>query len=251
MKQKILILSAICMSYLITTQAQTTPTPVMVKVEGGTFQMGDEQGLGDFDEQPVHTVTLKTFSIAKTETTVLQWKTFCSETGRQMPESPSWGWIDDHPIVNVSWDDASAYGAWLSGKTGKIYRLPTEAEWEFAARGGALSKGYKYSGGKSLDKVGWYEPNSNDQTQPTAKKRANELGLYDMSGNVWEWCMDWHGLYSAEAQTNPKGAKTGPDRVIRGGGWYNTADGCRAARRYYYEPSSRRTFMGFRLISPE
>lgn len=228
------------------THAQSYPE--MIAVEGGSFEMGDDQGIGEADEQPVHSVTLKTFSIAKTETTVLQWKTYCNATGRKMPETPSWGWIDSHPIVNVSWDDALAYCDYMSDKTGKIYRLPTEAEWEYAARGGKLSKGYKYSGGQSIDGTGWYTENSGGGTKEVAQKRANELGLYDMSGNVWEWCKDWYGAYTADAQTSPKGPSSGSYRVLRGGSWSDAATFCRVADRRINAPTYRNRTGGFRVV---
>ena len=226
--------------------------PEMINVEGGSFEMGDELGIGFANEQPVHTVTLKSFSIAKTEATVLQWKTYCTVTGRQMPKTPSQGWIDSHPIVNVSWDDAVGYCGWLSDKTGKMYSLPTEAQWEYAARGGSQSKGFEYSGGESMDMVGWFEPNSNKQTQPVAQKRANELGLYDMSGNIWEWCQDWYGAYDAAAQTGPRDAKLGGNnRMLRGGGWNSAATRCRVARRDFEPPGYRYNYDGFRVVAPQ
>lgn len=190
MKHKLVTLLFAALCGIANSYAQSYPE--MIKVEGGTFTMGDSEMEGGETEQPTHEVTLKSFSIAKTETTVLQWKTYCSATGHKMPdETPSWGWIDAHPIVNVNYDDAVAYCDWLSDKTGELYRLPTESEWEYAARGGKQSKGYKYSGGQSIDMTGWYDGNSNNQIQAVAQKRANELGIYDMSGNVLEWCKDW------------------------------------------------------------
>jgi sulfatase modifying factor 1 len=221
--------------------------PEMVTVEGGTFTMGDTEMEGEKNEQPTHQVTLKTFKIAKTETTVAQWKVFCNATGRSMPEAPRWGWIDSHPIVNVNYSDAVAYCDWLAEKMDADYRLPTEAEWEYAARGGKQSMGYKYSGGRSLDNAGWYEANSNNQTQAVGRKKANELGIYDMSGNVWEWCKDWYGPYSADAQTNPRGATSGAGRVLRGGSWGSSAASCRVAGRDFIGPSSRSFNFGFRV----
>lgn len=132
----------------------------MIKVKGGSFKMGDELGVGEKDELPVHSVTVKTFGIAKTETTVLQWKTYCNATGLPMPKVPQGGWVDHDPMVNISWEDAIAYCKWLSNKTGKQYRLPTEEEWEFAARGGKKSKGYQYSGGQNIESVAWNKNNS-------------------------------------------------------------------------------------------
>ena len=145
---KLITLILLCSISLNRVIAQSYPE--MIKVEGGSFEMGDVEGVGHRYEQPVHTVNLKTFSIAKTETTVLQWKTYCIATAHSMPQPPDWGWIDTHPVVNVSWHDAVEYCDWLSDKTGKLYRLPTEAEWEYAARGGKLSKGFKFSGGQAL-----------------------------------------------------------------------------------------------------
>lgn len=229
----------------LTSFAQSYPT--MVTVEGGTFTMGDTEMEGYEREQPTHQVTLKTFKIAKTETTVAQWKVFCNATGRSMPETPIWGWIDSHPIVNVNYGDAVAYCDWLAEKMDADYRLPTEAEWEYAARGGKQSKGTKYSGGRSLDNAGWYDANSGFKTHSVATKNPNELGLYDMSGNVWEWCKDWYGAYSADAQTNPKGATSGALRVLRGGGWYYSASRCRVADRGYSGPTRRLNGGGFRV----
>ena len=222
--------------------------PEMIPVEGGTFTLGDTEMEGEANEQPTHQVTLKAFSIAKTETTVAQWRTFCNATGRQMPETPSWGWINTHPIVYVSWQEAVDYCDWLSDKTGELYRLPTEAEWEYAARGGNKSKGFKYSGAQSIDAVGWFTTNSNNQTQPVGIKRPNELGIYDMSGNAWEWCKDWYGPYAAEAQTNPRGPATGSYRVLRGGSWGNSASSCRVTFRSSRDPSYRINHLGFRVV---
>ena len=249
MKHIFFILSVVLTVHFAT--AQTSSYPEMVLVEGGTFEMGDEHGLGEANEQPVHSVTLKTFSIAKTETTVRQWRTYCNETGRSMPSDvPAGGWKDDHPMVNVNWQDAVAYCDWLSDKTGKLYRLPTEAEWEYAARGGKLSTGYKYAGGQSIDMTGWYADNSGGGTKPVAQKRANELVLYDMSGNVWEWCHDWYGenYYATSPASNPRGPTSGSTRVLRGGSWFYSAAGCRVAYRFIYDPSFRNSGSGFRVV---
>jgi formylglycine-generating enzyme len=248
MKQKLLIFIAFNFGLLISSHAQAYPE--LIPVAGGTFKMGDEHSFNKRRESPVHKVTLKSFSIAKTETTVLQWKTFCDATGRKMPEEPEWGWIDNHPMVNVTWNDAVAYANWLSDKTGKIYRLPTEAEWEYAARGGSQSKGYKYSGGQILENVGWYNANSNQRTQAVAKKRANELGVYDMSGNVMEWCLDYYSADSVVAKTTLKG-KTESHRMFRGGNWADPANYCRVGLRLNRTPDDRFIFIGFRLVSPE
>ncbi|MEL7196619.1 MAG: formylglycine-generating enzyme family protein, partial [Bacteroidota bacterium] len=132
-------------------------------------------------------------------------------------------------------------------KTGSNYRLPTEAEWEFATRGGNLSKGFEYAGSNTLDEVGWYKDNSNRTTHPVGQKASNELGLYDMSGNVWEWCQDWYGIYPSGTHTNPQGHESGERRVVRGGGWVNSPQYCRVALRSPYIPSHRGDSIGFRL----
>ena len=227
---------------------QTATYPEMITVEGGTFTMGNEHGEGKADEQTTHQVKLKTFKIAKTETTVAQWRAFCTATGRTMPEAPRWGWINNDPIVNVSWEDAVAYTKWLSKKMKTKYRLPTEAEWEYAARGGNLSKADEYSGGSSLDNVGWYDANSGGQTQAVATKIPNELGIYDMSGNVWEWCKDWYSEYSNAPQTNPKGLTSGAYRVMRGGSWEYSAAYCHVDYRFFNAPSNRDKDVGFRVV---
>jgi formylglycine-generating enzyme required for sulfatase activity len=155
------------------------------------------------------------------------------------------------PVERVSWDDVQEFLRRLNVKTGKFYRLPTEAEWEYAARGGNQSKGYKYSGSNSIDEVAWYDDNANKQTHLVGTKKPNELGIYDMSGNVLEWCNDWHDNYSSSSQANPTGAATGSYREPRGGSWVNGASGCRvSARDYYFPPESRRNNIGFRLVLP-
>lgn len=224
--------------------------PEMVVVQGGSFIMGDEAG--DKDEKPAHPVTIKTFSIAKTETTVAQWEKFCNATGRRMPEAPWFGLKAEHPIVNVSWDDAVAYCLWLSGKTGKPCRLPTEAEWEFAARGGLKGKGFKYSGAKTPDSVAWFSGSSKG-TMPVAIKLPNELGLYDMTGNVWEWCSDWYdaGYYGSSPKENPAGPMAGKFYTLRGGAWDIGARNCRNSYRNPLSPSSRNHNKGFRVACGE
>lgn len=242
----LLILFTISITHL---SAQTYPE--MIEVQGGTFTMGDTEMEGYEDEQPAHEVTLNTFSISKTPITVAQYRAYCKATGKSMPVTPTWGWIDNHPIVNVSWHDAVAYTDWLADKMDKNYRLPTEAEWEYAARGGNQSKGNKYAGARSLDGVGWYGENlETGSTHPVAQKRANELGIYDMIGNVREWCRDWYGLdyYANSPADNPRGPASGSYRVLRGGSWCGTASNCRVAYRNYYDPSHRYAFYGFRVV---
>ncbi|MDG1279297.1 MAG: SUMF1/EgtB/PvdO family nonheme iron enzyme [Algoriphagus sp.] len=155
--------------------------PEIVTVEGGTFTMGDTEMEVESDEQLTYQVKLKTFEIAKTETTVAQWKVFCNTTGRSMPEVPKWDWIDSHPIVNVNYPDAVAYCDWLAEKMDTDYRLPTEAEWEYATRRGKLSKGTKYSGGLSMDNADWYEAKCGYKVHSVATKNPNELGILSLS----------------------------------------------------------------------
>jgi len=220
--------------------------PEMITVEGGSFMMGDEGG--DKDEKPAHNVTVRTFQIAKTETTVSQWREFCVSTGRQMPEAPWFGQHDDHPVVNVSWDDAVAYCTWLSEKKNQRYRLPTEAEWEYAARGGKNNKGHPYSGGKTADSVAWFSGKSQG-TMPVATKLPNELGLYDMTGNVWEWCSDWYdaAYYETRVSDNPLGPARGKFYTLRGGAWDIGSRNSRNTYRNPLSPSSRNHNKGFRV----
>jgi formylglycine-generating enzyme len=212
-----------------------------VFVKGGTFQMGSNNG--EDDEKPVHQVTVSDFYMAKTEVTVAQYRVFCKATGRTMPEPPHWGWLDDHPIVYVSWNDCAAFCNWEGG------RLPTEAEWEFAAIGGTQSNGFLYSGGESINEVAWYSENSGNKTHQVGTKSPNELGIFDMSGNVWEWCADWYGknYYSNGLALNPKGPNSGWGRVLRGGFWFEKSRSCRCTKRFRLSPDSDPSVgLGFR-----
>ena len=154
----------------------------------------------------------------------------------------------DYPMYYVNWEEAQEFCKKLSQLTGKTYVLPTEAQWEYAARGGVKSRGYKYSGSNTIGNVAWYSDNSSSSTHPVATKQPNELGLYDMSGNVWEWCSDWYGSYSSESQSNPTGPSTGSNRVLRGGSWCNSARNCRVSFRNYSYPSNRSFNDGFRFV---
>jgi formylglycine-generating enzyme required for sulfatase activity len=167
-----------------------------------------------------------------------------------MGANPSFFKGDNLPVEKVSWDDVQDFIRKLNAQTGKRYRLPTEAEWEFAARGGNRSGGYKYAGSNSLGNVAWYDDNAGNKTHPVGQKTPNELGIYDMSGNVWEWCSDWYGSYSSGAQSNPTGASSGSYRVDRGGGWRSAAAGCRVAARGYNSPGYSYDDLGFRLVLP-
>lgn len=216
----------------------------MVFVKGGTFKMGDNFGDGDNDEKPVHDVTLSDFYMGKTEVTQKQWRMIMGSD----PSELAFKGCDNCPVERVSWNDVQEFISKLNQKTGKTYRLPTEAEWEYAARGGNKSNGYKYAGSDNIDEVAWYTSNSGSKTKPVAGKKPNELGIYDMSGNVYEWCSDWYGDYSTSAQTNPKGASSGSSRVFRGGSWGNNAQDCRSARRSSNTPTRRGNNLGFRLV---
>ena len=215
----------------------------MIGVEGGTFTMGatSEQGSeADDDEKPTHSVTLSSYYIGETEVTQALWQAV-------MGNNPSWFKGYNLPVESISYEDIQGFITKLNQKTGKTFRLPTEAEWEFAARGGNKSKGYKYSGSNNLNDVAWYDGNSNSKTHPVKTKQANELGLYDMSGNIWEWCSDWYGDYSSSSQTNPSGANSGSNRVVRGGSWGINARRCRVSDRDYGNPSYSYYDLGFRL----
>lgn len=214
----------------------------MVWVDGGTFRMGatSEQGSEISDEKPVHSVTLSGYYIGKTEVTQALWQAV-------MGSNPSYFEGDDLPVEQVSWDDCQEFIRKLNSLTGQNFRLPTEAEWEFACRGGNNSRGYKYSGSNYIDNVAWYDGNSGDKTHPVATKSPNELGIYDMSGNVWEWCADWYGDYSSGRQTNPKGPYGGSGRVLRGGSWIIIAGCCRSSYRDGYIPTYRFNNLGLRL----
>lgn len=228
--------------------------PKFIHVEGGTFTMGDEWGKGNKDQRPTHAVTLKSFSISQTEVTVAQYRSYCDSTGVAMPKEPSWGWKDNHPMVNVSWRDAMDYADWLSNKLDQNVRLPYEAEWEYAARGGNKSKGYKYSGANNIADVSWHDGNSDNKTNAVAGKNANELGLYDMSGNTFEWCMDKYGgdYYANSPKNNPKGAIEGDRRVIRGGGWNLDATFSTVAFRYGSSfDGELYDYFGFRVVLDE
>ena len=218
----------------------------MIKVEGGTFTMGatSEQGSDAYDdEKPTHQVTLSTYYIGRTEVTQALWEAV-------MGSNPSSFKGKKLPVEGVSYDDCKQFIEKLNVMTGQDFRLPTEAEWEFAARGGNQSHGYKYSGSNYLDDVAWFRENSGSETNTVATKRPNELGIYDMSGNVYEWCRDSYAKYTSSPQTNPRGG-SGSNRVLRGGGWLSDARGCRVSRRSDYSPDDRNGILGLRLVLSE
>ena len=217
----------------------------MIAVEGGTFTMGAtaEQASDAYsDEKPTHQVTLSSYYIGKTEVTQELWQAV-------MGSNPSGFSGANLPVEKVSWEDCQSFVIKLNELTGKYFRLPTEAEWEYAARGGSKSQGYKYSGSNTVDDVAWYPSNSSSKTHPVATKAPNELGIYDMSGNVLEWCSDWYSssYYSSSSQYNPTGPASGSRRVYRGGSWGSSARLCRVSYRDYNGPSYRFYNLGLRL----
>ena len=231
----------------------------MTYVEGGTFQMGSNDG--ESDERPVHTVSVDSFSIGTYEVTQDIYEAV-------MGSNPSYFKGAELPVEQVSWYDAVEFCNALSRRdeleevytisgtdvscdwSKRGYRLPTEAEWEYAVRGGNKSQGYTYAGSDTAGDVAWYGDNSGSKTHPVGQKQANELGLYDMSGNVWEWCWDRSGSYSTSAATNPSGPSSGSYRVVRGGGWYYDATNVRTAYRDSYTPSRGSNLIGFRVLVP-
>ena len=239
--------------------------PDMVWVDGGTFQMGSDQGVND--EKPVHAATLDGFWIGKYEVTFAEYDLFCAATARAKPDDEGWG-REKRPVIHVNWFDAVAYCNWLSAQDGLVpayaitadtivalrmqangYRLPTEAEWEYAARGGKAGGTNVYSGGNDndLDAIAWYSANARGKTQPVGLKKANELGVYDMTGNVREWCYDFFSSYPANAVANPGGRATGKDRVLRGGRWDRNPVQLRSTYRAYTQPKYQDYGTGFRL----
>ena len=213
----------------------------MILVKAGTFTMGDEFGIGYNDELPTHSVTLtQDYYMGETEVTQELWETV-------MGTNPSSFKGENLPVEKVSWNDCQQFINKLNKLTGKKFRLPTEAEWEFAARGGNKSKGYQYSGSNKIGEVTWYYENSNSETHPVKTKAPNELGIYDMSGNVWEWCQDFYDNYNSGSQTNPTGPSSGSTRVNRGGSWLNNLGSCRSSNRTFNAPGTAYNYLGLRL----
>ena len=211
----------------------------MIAVKGGTFQMGSDDGYEW--EKPVHQVTLSDYYIGETEVTQELWTAVMGSNPSKFTGNMQ------RPVEMVSWNDCQTFISKLNQLTGETFRLPTEAQWEYAARGGNKSKGYIYSGSNEIDEVAWYEYNSGGMTHPVQTKAPNELGIYDMTGNVYEWCTDWYGAYSSAAQTDPTGPATGSDRVYRGGSWGSDATFCRVANRNNYTPTNSYFHLGLRL----
>lgn len=215
----------------------------MVFIEGGTFMMGatpEQDEYADDSEKPVHQVTLDSYMIGQTEVTQELWQAV-------MGSNPSCYHGNNLPVERVSWDDCQNFIQRLNQQTDRKFRLPTEAEWEFAARGGNKSKGYVYAGSNDLNEVGWYLDNEGDSTHRVCTKAPNELGIYDMSGNVDEWCQDWYGDYSVVPCRNPQGPSEGSYRVNRGGDYRGFASYCRVSNRDYYDPEDQVDYLGLRL----
>ena len=219
----------------------------MVKVEAGTFMMGATSEMENpySWEKPVHQVTLPhDYYMGKYEVTQALWQVV-------MGSNPSYFKGDDLPVEEVSWEDCQEFISKLNSMIGRKFRLPTEAEWEYAARGGKKSRGHQYGGSSNISDVAWYDGNSGSKTHPVGMKQANELGIYDMSGNVYEWCQDWKGSYVNSSQTNPTGAVSGSYRVYRGGSWYYDARYCRSSYRNSGAPGCRLNRLGLRLVLSE
>ena len=219
----------------------------MVRVEAGTFMMGatPEMKYPYENEKPVHQVTLtNNFYIGKYEVTQALWQAV-------MGDNPSMNKGENLPVELVRWDDCQEFINKLNNMTGREFRLPTEAEWEYAARGGKNSKGYQYSGSDNVYDVAWYDTNVEEKPHPVGTKAPNELGIYDMAGNVAEWCQDKFGNYKNSPQTNPTGTQKGKNRVTRGGSWFDIPRYCRSSCRYSYPPNEGRPFVGLRLVISE
>jgi hypothetical protein len=204
----------------------------MVLVKGGDVRLSD-----------TYTASLSNYYIGQTEVTQAQWRAVMGSNPSRFED------CDDCPVEQVSWDDVQDFIAKLNRRGGGArYRLPTEAEWEYAARGGSKSRGFEFAGSSNIDEVAWHNGNSGSKTRPVKGKKPNELGLYDMSGNVWEWCSDWYGDYPNGKKSDPTGPSSGSYRVIRGGSWNSFPEYCRVARRNFNYPVRRYNDFGFRLV---
>jgi formylglycine-generating enzyme required for sulfatase activity len=240
-----------------TRQYLDLPFAEMVHVEGGTFQMGDTRNEGFGNEKPVHTVTVSSFLMGKYEVTQRQWKSVMGNNPSYFKDCP------DCPVENVSWGDTQEFLKKLNARTGGNYRLPTEAEWEYVAGGGNTTNRSRFGNGQDMldpaqanfDASPSYKTNYSvageyrRKTVTVGSFVANPLGLYNLSGNVWEWCSDWYGAYSSNAQTNPKGPSNGADCVVRGGSWNFNPQIVRIAYRFFIPPTERGSNVGFRVVS--
>ena len=246
------------------------PLIQMVKVEGGKFLMGSKSDnkIAETDEQKQHEVTLGNFEINKLEVSVWEWKQYCKKTNKKMTAKQPWGIYDNYPITNITWFEAIAYCNWLSKQDGykpvysivgpnvvcdlkmNGYRLPTEAEWEYAAKGGKKTKKNIFAGSNISNEVAWQQNNSGKRVHAVGTKLMNELGLYDMSGNVWEWCYDWYNkdYYKGENDYNPTGPIRGEKKSVRGGSWDSKESYLRTSNRISTKPNVTYEFYGFRLV---
>lgn len=264
----------LCCTYLPAHAADSKNTlSTSQNIPAGCFLMGNTFEDAYHIERPVHEVCISSFSISPFPVTRGEFGMFVTETGYRTDaekgdgcnifEGSNWkkdpaatwrspGFLQeaDHPVVCVSWNDAGAYANWLTRKNNRIYRLPTEAEWEYAARSGG--KNERFAGGDDIDKVAWYAANSENRTHSVGKKQANGLGLYDMSGNVWQWSGDWYNnrYYRMSPRNDPSGPASGTKRIFRGGSWFYDQRGARTTYRDFATPDFSSSYLGFRLVSP-
>lgn len=268
----VLLMVSISLSFA---QGNGEAWPEMVKVEGGSFMMGASKRdlQAEKDEKPERKVAVKDFYMSKFEVTVWEWKEYTKANKMKMPAKQSWGWNNDFPITNVTWEQAIDFCNWLSKKHGytpaysKVgpryvcnfdsngYRLPTEAEWEYAAHGGKKGKGNKYAGSNDLDLISWNVNNSESRPHAYGTKYANELGLYDMNGNVWEWCWDIYDENHYKAvkdgmvqDPNARGPVRGEKRIVKGGSWDSKPSFCRITNKVATLPGNTFEFYGMRLV---
>ncbi len=222
----------------------------MVWLAGGDFVVDNKEFDNGVQKILHQNLVVNAFFISKYEVTVAEYKSFCLATSTAMPPAPKWGWYDKHPIVNISWNDATAYCKWLSTIKGKNYRLPTEAEWEYAALGG---ESYKYSGSNNRDEVAWHKDNSGGQTQAVGQKKTNDFGLFDMTGNALEWCSDWwdREYYIYRPSNDPTGPAAGKSKVLRGGNWKSDDFYSGIGMRFAVNPAYRDEQTGFRVVVKE
>jgi formylglycine-generating enzyme required for sulfatase activity len=263
---KILIFLTVVFTFFNVSFAQKDQGPEMILIEGGEYYMGNDYSANN-DERPEHKVMLNSFFMSKNEVTVEEYAKFTRVTGHKAPDGEA-----NAPINNITWEEAVMYCNWLSRASGydkcydlkrdssrfKVtfipgsngYRLPSEAEWEYASRGGIKSKSYAYSGSHELDEVAWYISNAGNAPHEVGQKKPNELGLYDMTGNAMEWCYDWYIIdyYKNSPTENPTGPETSISKVCRGGNYMCQPDVLRITRRFNLEPNAQEGLAGIRLV---